>query len=219
MSNEFRDYSSDDITVQYSVKRCIHAAECVRRLPQVFDTNKRPWIQPANASADDIADMIPNCPSGALRYQRKDGGSVEAVPQHNTLRLAENGPLYLRGSLEIQDSSGNVLSTDTRVALCRCGASSNKPYCDNSHKDIGFTAAPVTSVNATFPESAAQPAGQVVVTPAQNGPLLLQGNVELLDAKGGVVFQGDKAALCRCGGSQNKPFCDGTHNTIGFLAD
>jgi CDGSH-type Zn-finger protein/uncharacterized Fe-S cluster protein YjdI len=219
MSNEFRDYSSDDITVQYSVKRCIHAAECVRRLPQVFDTTKRPWIQPANASAAEIANMIPDCPSGALRYQRRVGGSVEAVPEHNTVRLVENGPLYQRGDLEIRDSAGKVLSTDTRVALCRCGASKNKPYCDNSHKDIGFTAGSVTTVNATFADSEAQPAGQVVITSTPNGPLLLEGNVELLDSAGEVVFRGDKAALCRCGGSQNKPFCDGTHNTNGFLAD
>jgi CDGSH-type Zn-finger protein len=49
-----------------------------------------------------------------------------------------------------------------------------------------------------------------------NGPLLIRGGVRLLDGEGKVLYEGDKAALCRCGGSANKPFCDGTHATNGF---
>src|SRR5204863_1038992 len=49
-----------------------------------------------------------------------------------------------------------------------------------------------------------------------DGPLLVSGGVRILDAEGAVLYEGEKAALCRCGGSANKPFCDGTHKKNGF---
>ena len=52
MSSQPKRYTSDAIDVTFDTQRCIHAAECVRGLPAVFDTSQRPWIQPANAGAD-----------------------------------------------------------------------------------------------------------------------------------------------------------------------
>lgn len=129
-----------DITVYYNAKLCIHAAECVRGLPQVFDTSKKPWIQPEHAAADALADVIHRCPSGALHYERLDGGASETIPDEMTGTFAENGPLYLRGAIKLTDSEGKLLFEGTRVALCRCGASKNKPFCDRSHKEIAFQA-------------------------------------------------------------------------------
>ena len=59
----------------------------------------------------------------------------------------------------------------------------------------------------------------VTITPLENGPYLVKGPVTLLDADGGE-YQVERAsiALCRCGGSTNKPFCDGTHSKVGFAA-
>ena len=54
------------------------------------------------------------------------------------------------------------------------------------------------------------------VRASAQGPLLVRGGVRVLDAEGNVLYEGEKTALCRCGGSQNKPFCDGTHKTNGF---
>ena len=79
MANKIRRYTSADIDVTYDVKRCIHAAECVRGLPAVFDTKKRPWVQPDKANADTVAEVILRCPSGALHYERKDGGAAESI--------------------------------------------------------------------------------------------------------------------------------------------
>lgn len=45
MNSKRREYQGDGITVSYELKRCIHAAECVRGLPAVFNLGKRPWIQ------------------------------------------------------------------------------------------------------------------------------------------------------------------------------
>lgn len=135
---EPKAYTSPDITVTYDAKRCIHVAECVRRLPHVFDTEKRPWIQPNNASADEIAATVQRCPSGALQYTRHDGGAVEPIPEETTVQVRPNGPLFVRGNIKVTDASGTVLAESARVALCRCGQSENKPFCDSTHRKIGF---------------------------------------------------------------------------------
>lgn len=133
-------YTAKDITVYYDAKLCIHVAECVRGLPQVFDTSKKPWIQPEHAAADAVADVIHRCPSGALRYERLDSGTNEAIPTETTGIFSENGPLYLHGAIKLTDVEGNTLFEGSRVALCRCGASKNKPFCDRSHQESQFQA-------------------------------------------------------------------------------
>jgi uncharacterized Fe-S cluster protein YjdI len=133
-----RHYTSDAIDVSYDVDRCIHAAECVRGLPAVFDTDRRPWILPSAASADAIAAVIEKCPSGALHYTRRDGGAAEAPPEQTTITPVPGGPLYVRGLIQLRSADGSLLVEDTRVALCRCGQSQNKPYCDNSHIGTDF---------------------------------------------------------------------------------
>ncbi|MEZ4594473.1 MAG: CDGSH iron-sulfur domain-containing protein [Chloroflexota bacterium] len=214
MSKNVKQYSSDQIDVSYDLKRCIHAAECVRGLPAVFDVAKRPWIQPANASADAVAEVVGRCPTGALHYSRKDGGADEATPAQNRLVVTADGPLYLRGDLHIE-LDGETLP-ETRAALCRCGQSANKPFCDNAHKTAVFTDPGQIKVQD---DAELDPSGQLAVTPAQNGPLLLRGNFELVSADGQTVFRGQKAALCRCGGSGNKPFCDGSHKMNNFTTE
>ena len=86
MSDTVRLYVGKDIDVTYDAERCIHAAECIRGLPAVFDNDRRPWIQPAGASADAIAELIARCPSGALHFARDDGGNGEAPAEHTRLR-------------------------------------------------------------------------------------------------------------------------------------
>jgi CDGSH-type Zn-finger protein/uncharacterized Fe-S cluster protein YjdI len=213
-----RAYTSDAIDVTYEAARCIHAAECIKRLHAVFDTGKRPWIQPDAAPADDLAATITYCPSGALHYQRKDGGAPEAVPTQNTIRLMKNGPLYLRGDFTIVNGSGEWVAQDTRAALCRCGGSANKPFCDNTHRAIGFiapttVAGPQTSVTGRADD------GPLCVETETNGPLHLTGHFSVVDEHGAIVYQGTDETFCRCGGSAHKPFCDGTHAKIGFVAE
>jgi CDGSH-type Zn-finger protein len=59
----------------------------------------------------------------------------------------------------------------------------------------------------------------VTITPIDNGPYLVRGPVKIIDASGEVFeVKKETVALCRCGGSVNKPFCDGTHSKIGFAA-
>lgn len=136
--DHLRHYTSEAIDISYDVDRCIHAAECVRGLPAVFDTNRRPWILPTAADADAIAAVVERCPSGALHYTRRDGGAPEVPDAQTTITPVPGGPLYVRGLIQLRVSDGSLLVEDTRAALCRCGQSGNKPFCDNSHIGTGF---------------------------------------------------------------------------------
>ena len=211
-----RSYGGQGIVVSYNVKRCIHAAECVRGLPNVFDPKKRPWVQPDAAAADELVVVIERCPTGALQFERKDGGAPEVAPTENIILPVPNGPVYVHGQVEI--TIAGEPEQETRVALCRCGASNNKPFCDNTHLEINFEVdGNVTDNQAETGE--AETGGPLKVSPTPNGPCLLQGSLEIRGADGQSIYRGSNAALCRCGGSQNKPFCDGTHTKINFIAE
>jgi CDGSH-type Zn-finger protein/uncharacterized Fe-S cluster protein YjdI len=198
------------------VKRCIHARECVRGLPEVFDPEKRPWIVPDNADADDLAEVITRCPTGALHFERKDDGWEETVPEKNTISVAADGPLYALGDVVIVTEDGEELLSDTRVAFCRCGASANKPLCDDSHLEIGFEAPGTVGRESTSEES---PEGRLRVTPTKDGPLHVEGGFGIEGADDGSTYRDDDAWLCRCGESANRPFCDGTHAEVGFTTE
>lgn len=217
MSSQLRKYTGEQIDVTYDAQRCIHVAECLRRLPSVFDKRKRPWVQPDQAQAEQVVATVQACPSGALQYQRKPGGVAEPTPAHNTIRLVKDGPLYVRGDFTIVNSSGELVLKDTRVALCRCGASANKPFCDNTHRTIGFQAPATVSEPQTITEVI--DGDNLRIETTHNGPLHISGNFTVLNGKGEPVWQGSEAWFCRCGGAANKPFCDGTHKKIGFVAE
>lgn len=217
MEKRIRTYTSEPIDVTYAADRCIHVAECIKRLHSVFDTSKRPWVQPDATTPDEVAATVLHCPSGALHYARKDGGAAETAQQPNTIRLTKNGPLYLRGDFTIVNSKGELVVNDTRASLCRCGGSANKPFCDNAHRTNGF----VTPETIAEPQSIIEPCagGKLHIETTTNGPLRITGNFTVLNSRGEAVYQGTDAEFCRCGGSANKPFCDGTHEKIGFVAD
>ena len=134
-----RTYANDAIEVHWEPRLCIHAQNCIRALGQVFDATKRPWVDVDAADADAIAAAVQRCPSGALHFRRTDGGAQEEAPDEPTVEPRPNGPLYVRGHIRIVDEAGGLIREDTRLALCRCGASGNKPFCDGSHRRIGFT--------------------------------------------------------------------------------
>ncbi|HEX2095224.1 MAG TPA: (4Fe-4S)-binding protein, partial [Longimicrobiaceae bacterium] len=133
-----REYRSDRISVLWFAERCIHSAECIRALPRVFDPRRRPWVQIDDAAADAVAEAVLRCPTGALHYVRHDGGPQEPVPGDTTFRVVRDGPLYVRGPVEVVTGEGEPVRRDTRVALCRCGKSEHMPFCDNSHRAAGF---------------------------------------------------------------------------------
>ncbi len=208
-----KTYEADGITVRYAPSRCIHFAACVRGLPAVFDKDRRPWIEPQQADPEQVARVVTHCPTGALHYSRTDGGPEEAVPETNAVRVAADGPLYVHGDVQVETPDGTVLLRDTRVAFCRCGRSQHKPFCDNSHLDHFADEAALGTHNVTPPEA---DGGPLRVVLAEHGALALRGPVTVTGTTGSVTTA--KVSLCRCGQSKNKPFCDGTHRSVGFQA-
>jgi uncharacterized Fe-S cluster protein YjdI len=133
-----RVYEGDGIVVRWEPAFCIHTGMCFRGLPEVFDPMARPWVKVDAARAEEVARAIDGCPTGALSYERTDGAADGLAGAGTTVQPRPNGPLFLRGEVEIVDLAGNVQRSATRVALCRCGHSQNKPYCDLSHRAAGF---------------------------------------------------------------------------------
>src|SRR3954451_24846707 len=134
-----KEYATDEIVVEWEPRLCYHSQNCVRSLPQVFDEARRPWITADAASADDVEAAVARCPSGSLR-SRRIGVPLAAARQRPEVRASENGPLLVSGGVRIVDAEGTVLFEGERAALCRCGESGNKPFCDGTHKTNGFRA-------------------------------------------------------------------------------
>lgn len=206
-------FEGDGITVTFRPRRCIHSAECVRGLPVVFQPGQRPWVKAEAAGADAIAQVVGRCPTGALSFERTDGGAAEPTPARNSAWLVPDGPIHLRGRIRVLTMGGEVMYEGTRLALCRCGASRNKPLCDNSHRSVKFRDEGQVPWGET-PEAATGETLDVVLSP--KGPLMFRGPVTLLSGDGAVRTEAGSRAFCRCGCSAHKPYCDGTHAKVRF---
>jgi len=197
-------------TIEFNGELCIHARRCVLSQPTVFKANvEGPWIDPDAASAEALMYVALNCPSGAIRVSR--GGAKETNPRVNTISVRENGPLAINAEIMLAGAP-----IGTRATLCRCGESKNKPYCDGSHIAAAFAATgePTTATSAAL----AKRDGALTITPYPNGPLGVAGAVEIISGTGRTLNRVERTALCRCGHSANKPYCDGAHAKVGFIA-
>lgn len=149
----------------------------------------------------------------------------------NIARVPAAGPLCLTGRIKVEVGGEVVADTDD-VALCRCGHSGDKPFCDGSHRRVGFDDEGVIRGGRLVPGrggggagggeageggvGGAGAAGTVVIVCATDGPLLVRGPLTVV-ASDGETSRGVKGALCRCGASSTKPFCDGSHRGAGFV--
>lgn len=203
-------YTGEKGDVRWDGRLCIHVGECGRAEGDLFQGGRKPWCQPDLSGETEIVDVVDRCPTGALTSDHE-----APVPSANTIMVANNGPLYLRGELDI-DGADDMPGVATRAALCRCGQSKNKPFCDNSHEGAGFVDR--GAVGQSGPGIQAE-GGPLSVRRIKDGPLLVGGNHTIIAGSGRVAFKGEKCALCRCGASKNKPFCDGSHKAVGFQAD
>src|SRR6185369_7389527 len=129
-------------------------------------------------------------------------GPQESAPAVNVLRVRENGPYAVHAAIAV--AGGDTMF---RATFCRCGKSQNKPFCDNSHRAAAFAATGEPASIASDPLPAR--GGALNLTPIVDGPLEVLGNLEICSGTGRTVFRSQNVRLCRCGGSANKPFCDG----------
>ena len=198
------------LVLRFEGKRCIHSRQCVLGAPAVFRANVQgPWLDPDAIPVEGLVEVAHACPSGAITYERLDGGRAEAAPSVNVARVRESGPIAIHAALTI-DGHGAM----HRATLCRCGASKNKPFCDGGHVAAGFAATGAPATQASEP--LAVRGGELTVTPYPDGPLGVRGPLEICSGTGRTIVRTEKTALCRCGGSAKKPYCDGTHARIGF---
>ena len=133
-----KEYQNGDTTVVWKPSLCYHSKKCVNHLPEVFDPNRKPWIDATKALEQDLKETIDKCPSGALSYiakgENKDDQSAAIIEP------LKNGPVLVKGKLSFKSTDGEHALEQEVIALCRCGASSKKPYCDGSHSKINFEA-------------------------------------------------------------------------------
>jgi uncharacterized Fe-S cluster protein YjdI len=148
MDKNDRDYTNGEITVHWKPSLCIHSTICYNKLRSVFDPVKRPWVNMQGAETDKIIEIVDQCPTNALLYSRnkdleasKESVKVEVNKEKETstkIQIMENGPAIISGNFSITDINGNSLAKADILSLCRCGNSSNMPFCDGSHNDINF---------------------------------------------------------------------------------
>ena len=138
-------YANDEITVHWDSEVCIHSAVCVKNLGNVFDTDKRPWVNVEGATANEITKLIDTCPSKALSYELPNQSYSQSSNENENMdsekakvTISANGPYLVKGNFTVEDAQGNTVETKEMAALCRCGASSNKPFCDGTHKKVDF---------------------------------------------------------------------------------
>lgn len=204
-------------TIYFEARRCVHSRHCVLEEPEVFKANQKgEWIFPDMATPERLARVAHRCVSGAIRYERHDGGENETPPLVNLVQMRENGPLAVNAAISIIGPD-RAASDELRAALCRCGQSKNKPFCDQSHLAAGFTASGEAVTRPSSPLE--QRDGPLVITPLRNGPLDVRGSAEICTGTGRTVDRTLAVRLCRCGQSNDKPFCDGSHRRAGFSAD
>jgi len=131
-------YENDGITVQFNKLLCSHAAECAKNAPKVFNTTKRPWVQFNKSDLEAIQQAVTNCPSGALSLTTPTADRDWLRDDVVEIRVEKNGPLRVKNVPIANDHWADGQSPQQYV-LCRCGLSGNKPFCDGSHKDKGWS--------------------------------------------------------------------------------
>ena len=131
-------YEGSDITVYYNRLLCSHAAECGRLASDVFNTKERPWIQPDKGSAEQISQVVASCPSGALRMGDPGGEPLAITNDEVSVQVEKDGPYWVR-NIALSAEYWAEGQSQKKYVLCRCGLSKNKPCCDGTHADEGWS--------------------------------------------------------------------------------
>lgn len=132
------NYKGENITIHDNRGVCSHDGACVNHLPSVFQKGKKRWINPDGAGAEEIMAVVKLCPSGALSYTVGDT-TWTAPDREPAVKVAENGPLEITGGIILKDDMESKPQSAEHYTLCRCGKSKNKPFCDGTHLETGFT--------------------------------------------------------------------------------
>lgn len=139
MSDFRKEYTNGEITIVWQPRMCIHSGICAKGLPEVFKPKDKPWVTVTAATTAQLRDQVNKCPSGALSFFMNDAPADAAMDTSSVqVTVVPNGPLLVSGKMTITHSNGVVEEKQSNTALCRCGASANKPFCDGTHRKIDF---------------------------------------------------------------------------------
>ncbi len=138
MAKKIQSYSNDEITVNWNAETCFHSEVCIKNLSSVFNLKQKPWVNVDGATKEEVIKLINSCPSGALAYSLANTEEKDIKPASSvSIKINPDGPMVVSGAFELIDG-GKVSQVDKNTAFCRCGGSGNKPFCDGTHKKIGF---------------------------------------------------------------------------------
>jgi len=138
-----REYTNGEITVYWKPALCTHSTICFTSLPKVFNLGKRPWVNMEGATTENIIKIVNRCPTDALtfKYNNEIGAAEPKKTEEaaaTNITIVKNGPYLLSGNFVIKDVDGKVLEKREKAALCRCGSTKIKPFCDGTHRKIEF---------------------------------------------------------------------------------
>lgn len=130
-------YEGREVTIHDNRGICAHSARCTDTLKTVFRLGQEPWIDPNGDTVEKIASTVAQCPSGALSY------SIDGVEHrdHDADRLVlvvPNGPYSVKGGAVVEGVTWGEGASQEHFTLCRCGQSTNKPFCSGAHWDHHF---------------------------------------------------------------------------------
>lgn len=146
MDKNDREYTNGEITVFWRPKKCIHATTCYTQLKEVFNPRNRPWVNMNGAPTERIIEIVNKCPTDALTYAWNKDIDNEITKKDLVvdpvkpieIQIMKDGPLVVTGKIKLTDNEGKEFKTYSITSFCRCGASSNMPFCDGTHRKIGF---------------------------------------------------------------------------------
>ena len=144
--------------------------------------------------------------------RQKQNGPRRLLEIPNEALIASAGPINLTGNITLVKEDGS-LSYANHLSLCRCGASKNKPVCDQQHLEVEFLHSGRIQ-EASDAQHTERPS-KLTLSLIKNGPVTFRGRLRLHNNLGQECVK-QRGSLCRCGQSANKPFCDGSHEKTGF---
>ncbi|MCK4864892.1 MAG: CDGSH iron-sulfur domain-containing protein [Gammaproteobacteria bacterium] len=145
-----------------------------------------------------------------------NNNSAKPVYSGNSIMVRPDGPLICKSdsAITLQNADEELIMKDKEFALCRCGLSNKKPFCDGTHKTQGVQATQAFSDDRE--EDINGVVADLTITVKTHSMYSIQGPVTIFSRDGLSKTTRTKSALCRCGHSANKPFCDGAHNRHDF---
>ena len=130
-----RVLEGDGVVLTDDISLCTHAGHCADRFTDVWEMIRRTSDPEVRARLQHMVDL---CPSGRIAHAATADAEPDEPEFEPSIAVIRDGPLWVRGGIPVESADGTTYEVRNRVTLCRCGRSSNKPFCDGTHKVVGF---------------------------------------------------------------------------------